>query len=132
MASIKSKIEELRRQPEHVRLRAATILTAISGGVVVLLWVTVLLPLQLHFANPAPKNEAPQTAVRPTLEPSAGVVSGVRVYSNDASGAVSNSDNTDSLLFAEPSPSEVPLNLAPVQVNGTDNSSDSAPLPLGQ
>jgi len=44
---IKRKIEHLREQPEPVRMRAAALMTVVSGGVIALLWLTVLLPIQL-------------------------------------------------------------------------------------
>ncbi len=49
MQRIRRKIEELRQQPEHVRFRAVSYLTVVSGVIVVALWLTVFLPLQLYW-----------------------------------------------------------------------------------
>lgn len=68
MKSIKRKLEDLRQQPEAVRMRAATLLTAASGGVLIILWVTVLLPLQIKFSSP--DSPAPETATNDTVVPS--------------------------------------------------------------
>jgi hypothetical protein len=50
---IKRKFALWRGEPEHVRLRIATYLTGATGGVVVLLWLFVLLPLQLALTGPS-------------------------------------------------------------------------------
>lgn len=57
---IHRKIEHLRQQPEPVRLRAATLMTAVSGAALVIVWLAVLLPLQLALSRPAtPENPGP-------------------------------------------------------------------------
>lgn len=58
----KQRVEQLRREPEHVRMRAAVRWTAFSGGGLALLWVSVLLPLQVGslFTN---KQEATDAGV---------------------------------------------------------------------
>lgn len=43
----KQRVEQLRGEPEHIRMRAAIRWTALSGGALALLWVSVLLPLQV-------------------------------------------------------------------------------------
>lgn len=123
---IKTKIEQLRQEPEHVRLRAATIMTVVSGGAVVLLWATVLLPLQLKFANPDAKNDdaRQQAVIQTSLAPSAGVVSGIRAYENDAVGNPG-AQSAAGLLFTEPTASPSLLDLTPVQ-------GDLNTLPIGQ
>jgi hypothetical protein len=76
IAYTRRKIEHLRKQPEHVRLRAASIMTAVSGVALVTIWLTILLPLQLHFSKPAEEDTAPvatQQAIAPTLLPSSAV-----------------------------------------------------------
>ncbi len=60
---MRRRIEELRQQPEHVRLRAASFMTAASGVILVLLWMTVLLPLQLRF-------NGSRSATQPVAQPS--------------------------------------------------------------
>lgn len=49
MRFVRKKVEYLRQQPEEVRLRAATIYTAIGGVAIFALWALVLLPVQLRF-----------------------------------------------------------------------------------
>lgn len=62
MMGVKQRIEELRQQPEHVRMRVTTLATLVSGAVIALLWLVVLLPLQLKISskgdNGADKNIA--------------------------------------------------------------------------
>lgn len=48
---MKKKIQYLREQPEHVKYRAASYLTVGSGIIIVILWVTIFLPLQLRLQN---------------------------------------------------------------------------------
>lgn len=56
--SIKNRINNLRQQPDHIKYRAVTILTAISGTFIAIVWLTVLLPFQLRHNNqPEPKQE---------------------------------------------------------------------------
>lgn len=50
---VKRTVHELRQQPEPVRLRAASYVTAIGGLVLGGLWLTVLLPLQLKLTRDA-------------------------------------------------------------------------------
>lgn len=54
---IKRKFARWRQEPEEVRLRIATALTAGTGLVVVLLWLFVLLPLQLMLTRPGESDE---------------------------------------------------------------------------
>ena len=49
MRGLKKIIEDLRREPEHVRVRKASVFTAIAGLGIGIIWITVLLPLQLKF-----------------------------------------------------------------------------------
>lgn len=57
------KFEHWRQQPEHVRLRIATLLTAASGGILLVVWMTVLLPLQLYFVRGGNDDAERETAV---------------------------------------------------------------------
>ena len=43
----KQRVVELRKEPEDVRVRAAVKWTALSGGALAVLWISVLLPLQV-------------------------------------------------------------------------------------
>jgi hypothetical protein len=122
---IKRKIEDLRQQPEPVRLRAVSIMTAVSGLVLVVLWAGVLLPVQLAFTrdNQAdlPERELfNQVAdsvptLRQNLESGSesGQVGGVRV---------TNPTPTAPIFNLAPSPSSTPLpsptdfESAPVQI----------------
>src|SRR3989344_9363040 len=61
---IQRRLAHLREQPEPARLRAATLLTAGTGGALVLLWLVVLLPLQIKLNAPDGGGEA-TTAVLP-------------------------------------------------------------------
>lgn len=56
--AIRRRLDHLRDQPEPVRLRAATLLTAGTGGVLVVLWLAVLLPLQIKLTAPDKPEEA--------------------------------------------------------------------------
>jgi len=75
---IQQKFVAWRGEPEHVRLRIATYLTGATGGVIALLWLFVLLPLQLALTHPS-KATAPSTgevagavtSATPTPTPSA-------------------------------------------------------------
>lgn len=71
MKSIRQRIEELRQQPEDKRLRAATLLTAGSGGLLVVLWLAVLLPLQIRLNTPNAPTGENQTALSTTTSPAA-------------------------------------------------------------
>ncbi len=56
---IKGKFAAWREEPEDVRLRIATLLTAGTGIVAAAFWLFILLPLQLHLQRPtAPTEEA--------------------------------------------------------------------------
>lgn len=123
MQRIKRKIEELRQQPEPVRLRAATVLTAACGVVLVVLWVAVLLPLQLHFNRGEGTDEASQARTSPVVSPSAALavpqgtglenVAGTRDTSRPA--PLPSAELLVSPRLATPSPSPVE-NSVPVQV----------------
>lgn len=54
---IQRKIEDLRQQPENVRYRAVSYFTVLGGAVLVGLWLTVLLPVQLYLQNPGESQE---------------------------------------------------------------------------
>lgn len=71
MRGIKQRIEHLRQQPEPVRMRAVTLLTAGSGALLVVLWLTVLLPLQIRLNSPHAPAAENQTALSPTVSPAA-------------------------------------------------------------
>jgi hypothetical protein len=60
---IQKRIEDLRQEPEHVRLRVASLLTAASGVVLVVLWITVLLPLQLWMTGGRNTKELPEKQI---------------------------------------------------------------------
>ncbi|MEK7557519.1 MAG: hypothetical protein AAB538_06060 [Patescibacteria group bacterium] len=47
---IQKRIEDLRREPEHVRLQVAIRYTIILGAVIGIVWVAVFLPLQIRRA----------------------------------------------------------------------------------
>lgn len=84
IAYTRRKIEHLRKQPEHIRMRAASLMTAASGVVLVVVWLTILLPLQLHFTKPADQQSEPvatyQAAI-PTSTPDS-AVSGAQDQTN--------------------------------------------------
>lgn len=65
------KIDHLRQQPEDKRLRAATLLTAGSGGILVVLWLAILLPLQIRLNAPDSEPTDNQAALSPTVSPAA-------------------------------------------------------------
>lgn len=44
---IQNRLDDLRQQPESVRLQAAIKYTVIAGVVIAVLWLAVFLPLQL-------------------------------------------------------------------------------------
>lgn len=69
MKGIKQRIEHLRKQPEPVRMRAVTLLTAGSGALLIVLWLTVLLPLQIRLNSPHDPAAENQTALSPTVSP---------------------------------------------------------------
>ncbi len=49
IAKTRQKISQLRQQPEHIRLRAAIVLSAGIGTALAVISLAVLLPLQLYF-----------------------------------------------------------------------------------
>lgn len=49
IAEIRQRINQLRQQPEHIRLRTAFILSAGLGTALAVISLAVLLPLQLYF-----------------------------------------------------------------------------------
>lgn len=44
------RVAQLRQEPEEVRIRAATRWTIISGGLLAIVWLAILLPLQLRLS----------------------------------------------------------------------------------
>lgn len=54
---IQRKIENLRQEPEDIRMRAVTYFTLVSGIVLVVLWLAVFLPLQLYVQRPNNEEE---------------------------------------------------------------------------
>lgn len=61
---IKKRIEEIQREPEHVRLQIAIRYTIIFGIVIAIVWLAVFLPLQIRQAfqgNPEPSPVAEET-----------------------------------------------------------------------
>ncbi|MEX1111985.1 MAG: hypothetical protein WEC84_00835 [Candidatus Andersenbacteria bacterium] len=82
---IQRKVNDLRQQPEHVRMRAASIFTVVGGIVAVALWLVVFLPLQLRLNSdsqePAPAQEQVANDTLPdggTLAPQVGGVQDVQ------------------------------------------------------
>lgn len=53
MLRIKKKFDQWRSEPEEVRLRIATTLTATTGFGIALVWFFILLPLQLVLTRPS-------------------------------------------------------------------------------
>lgn len=99
---IRQKVVDLRQQPEHIRIRAAALLTAASGTVIGLLWITILLPLQIALTTGDDTPAAPVASL-PSPSP-VSAVAGIRQQ-----------------LLASPSPSSAPSpSFAPV----------STPVPL--
>jgi hypothetical protein len=77
VSRVRQKFAQWRKEPEAVRLRIATLLTAGSGAVVVALWLFVLLPLQLVMSRPSSPDavtEEFQAAITPLND---GEVAGV-------------------------------------------------------
>ena len=54
---IRKKFERWREEPQEVRLRIATLLTAGSGIVIAIVWLFILLPLQLMLTRPVGSDE---------------------------------------------------------------------------
>jgi len=50
MKFIKTKIKDLRSQPEEYRVRVATRFTLIAGIIILILWLAVFLPLQIYLS----------------------------------------------------------------------------------
>lgn len=74
---IRKKFDQWRQEPEHVRIRIATLLTVGSGATISLLWLFVLLPVQLKFDRPSqPKTN--ELAPAAASAPKDGVVSGIQ------------------------------------------------------
>ena len=48
---ILKRLDKIRQQPDHVRMRTASLFTVISGVVIVIMWLTVLLPAQLYLSR---------------------------------------------------------------------------------
>lgn len=71
-------IENLREQPEHVRLRHASLLTGGAGIVIAIGWLTVLLPLQLWLTQPRESGPGIAQQVREALPAQSGQVGGVQ------------------------------------------------------
>lgn len=109
MGLIQEKIHFLRQQPEHIRLRAVTVMTAVSGVFVFALWAGVLLPLQLKLSSPAPEGEKKTAVAQQDLIPSIGAVSGARTYINGV--GADDSSNLENLIIP-PEPSASPSNSA--------------------
>ncbi len=119
MKSIKRKLEDLRQQPEAVRMRAATLLTAVSGGMLIILWVAVLLPLQIKFNSP--DSPAAETATNNTVVPSTlplrQDVAGISTQTQEPSLPVATAPAVPSLV-ASPTPTPVPTEPGlPVEVS---------------
>lgn len=47
---LQRKIEQLRREPEHIRLQAAIRYTILGGIIIVILWLAIFLPWQMKNA----------------------------------------------------------------------------------
>lgn len=73
---LKQKVEHWRELPEPERFRVASLLTWSGGAIIVVLWLTVLLPFQLYLSrekNPESKVQGSTTRIAspsPTLSPS--------------------------------------------------------------
>lgn len=51
ISRLRNKVEQLRAQPEHKRVRMVMLLTWSFGGLAILLWALVLLPVQVYFTR---------------------------------------------------------------------------------
>jgi len=58
----KNHVTHLREQSDEVRWRAATRWTMASGGILALLWVAILLPVQIRSKTNNQDSTAPQSA----------------------------------------------------------------------
>lgn len=89
LRSVQKKLHHLRQQPEHIRLRAATILTVITGTCVGALWLFVLLPIQLKYGvarvKPTPLAKPAASSLQNQDNQS---VSGAREYKYNAGSSV--------------------------------------------
>ncbi|MEX1997686.1 MAG: hypothetical protein WEA04_03350 [Candidatus Andersenbacteria bacterium] len=130
MRKIKEKIEYLRQQPEPVRLRAASLLTAASGVVLVIVWLTILLPLQLKLNRgdnatgrqvliPSPSPLPSSNLLGQPLPPLRSQVAGT-VNPTPTPQLPLNNDTRPASPFVPVSPSPLPTalqeNTAPVEV----------------
>ncbi len=59
MQGLRKIIHQLRQEPQHVRLRAVSIATGVSGILLFAVWGLVLLPLQLNFSRSSNDNNQP-------------------------------------------------------------------------
>lgn len=104
---IQAKIENLQQQPDHVRFRAASYFTAISGIVLVLLWLVVFLPFQLYVGSRGDDSDGVDSkSAQATITPE------FREDGIPQVGGVSqdnrNADTKNVPLFVTPVPSETP------------------------
>ena len=58
---LRTYLEHLRAQPEAVRVRYVSLATVASGGFLLLVWATLLLPAQLRW-GPGGGSDAPAVA----------------------------------------------------------------------
>lgn len=122
---IQRKFEAWREEPEHVRFRIASLLTAGSGVVLTLLWLVVLLPLQLRLSSPNEPDEVTQAigdvarGRDDATPPSEGAVSGAQDQAifeptpNPADATLYHGTRptrrrTDIFMLASPSPAVLP------------------------
>lgn len=62
IAKTRHRFHQLRRQPEHVRLRAAVVLSAVIGSALAVISLAVLLPLQLYLLRDEPPSYVQKTS----------------------------------------------------------------------
>lgn len=115
---LRRKVHDLRQQPEAARLRAATLLTAGTGGLLAILWLAILLPLQVRLST-SDRAEAPPVAVSsPTETPNQLAVPQPSPLREDVAGIASSAAPTGGLPVASPditpSPSVTPTVSEPV------------------
>lgn len=117
---IRRKIDHLRQQPEDVRLRAATLMTAGVGAILVVAWLAILLPLQISLNNNDSSEDAPiERATQPEQEPALALPS--QALRPDVAGVATTSPTRAPLLPSEafttplisPSPSSSPAGQLP-------------------
>lgn len=58
---VSKRLDQLREQPDHVRMRTASMFTVVSGVIIVGLWLTILLPAQLYLNSRGDKESAENT-----------------------------------------------------------------------